>query len=232
MKDQFEAFQFSMENHFVPALTGYDSHKWRMERYYNEQVDNFLQAYLPLLDGVYKTWAKQKGPRKKDVWMVYDEYNSFVTSFVDTNEYPVRDNPLLFNISLRLQVSEIIGDKHINMFFPEFLEAMCRAVDKASPAPPGEKVEDWPMQKRVDQLLIRKLENIINSIIHTINHPDFKNVKEKFPSPIKDPSTDLYIIDSENNNFYQNYPINPTYSSISSRKGTKINTVTQNSKKT
>ena len=100
-----------------------------MERYYNEEVDYFLKAYLPILDALYMSWAKQKGPRKKDVWMVCDEFNNLVQSFVDVNEYPVRDNPLIFNYAIRLQENEIYTDKHLNMFLPEFLEALGRVID-------------------------------------------------------------------------------------------------------
>ena len=139
--------------------------------------------------------------------MVLEEYNSFVLSFVDQNEYPVRDNPLLFNESIKLQISEISGDKHLNMFFPEFLEGMCRAVDKASPIPIDEKSEDWNFNKRFEQPLINKLENVINVILKGITHPDYKVIKEKFPPLIKDHVTDLYIIDYENNPFYQGYII-------------------------
>ena len=139
--------------------------------------------------------------------MTYDEFNNFVLSFVDQNEYPIRDNPLLFNESIKLQISEIYSDKHLNMFLPEFLEGMCRAIDKASPIPNDEKIDDWNFNRRFEQPLINKLENIINVIIQKINHPDFKNMKEKFPPLIKDHTNDLYIIDYENNPFYQGYII-------------------------
>ena len=211
ISDQFEAFKYGMETNFSSALLGYDSHKWRTERYYNEGVDNLLQAYLPMLDGVYRSWSKQKGPRKKDVWMNLDEFNAFVCSFVDTNDYPVRDNPLLFNISIKLQVNEIIGDRHLDLMFPEFLEAMCRAVDKASPPPPGESSEEWPMQKRIEQPLVNKLENVIEQIVKMITHPDYKYLKDKFQRPIKDQATNLYVIDTDSNTYYQGYPINMSY---------------------
>ena len=139
--------------------------------------------------------------------MDLDEYNSFVLSFVDQNEYPIRDNPLLYNESIKLQISEISSDKHLKMDFPEFLEGMCRAIDKLSPAPPDEKIEDWPFEKRFEQPLINKLENIIHVIIKEINHPDFKNMKEKFPPLIKDPATELYILDYQNNPFYEGFII-------------------------
>lgn len=204
--DVLEAIKESFKIHYEPAIKGFEYHSWRKERYYNEQVDNFLKAYLPILDGLYKSWAKQKGPRKKDVWMVLDEYNNLVQSFVDIDEYPIRENPLYFNYSIRLQVNEINGDKHINMFFPEFLEALCRAVDKASPMPPDEQPEDWPKEKRAAQPLINKLENVIGRLIKLITHPDYKILREKFPMPAKDLATGLYIINYDNP-YYQGFII-------------------------
>jgi hypothetical protein len=177
-----------------------------MERYYNEEVDYFLKAYLPVLDGLYMSWAKQKGPRKKDVWMVCDEFNNLVQSFVDVNEYPVRDNPLIFNYAIRLQVNEIYTDKHLNMYLPEFLEALCRAVDKASPYPPGDSPDDWPKEKRAAQPLVNKLENIIGKLIKLITHPDYKILKEKFPTPEKEIGTGIYKPNYDNP-FYQGYII-------------------------
>ena len=54
-----------MEKHFLPALKDFDFHQWRVDRYYNENVDNFLKAFLPLLDAIFKSWAPLKDPRKK-----------------------------------------------------------------------------------------------------------------------------------------------------------------------
>lgn len=69
--------------------------------------------------------------------MILEEFNNFVLNFVD-KEFPVRDIPICFNLSMKIQVNEIDFDKHYNMLFPEFLEAMCRIVDKFSPIPLGE----------------------------------------------------------------------------------------------
>ena len=171
-KDVLEATKLAFEKHYDPAIKGFGYQNWCKERYYNEQVDNFIKAFLPILDGVYLSVAKQKGPRKKDVWMLLDEFNNFVQSIVDINEYPIRDNPYIFNMSINLQVNEIYTDKHVNMLLPEFLEALCRAVDKASPIPPGEPKEDWPLEKRQAQPLVKKLENILPMLIKLITHPD------------------------------------------------------------
>ena len=66
--------------------------------------------------------------------MILDEFNSMCLDIVD-NEFPVREIPIMYNYSMRLQVSEINSDKPFNMLFPEFLEAFCRVIDKYSPFP-------------------------------------------------------------------------------------------------
>ena len=204
----FEAVKKSFELHYDPVIKGFEYHQWRKERYYNEQVDNFLKTFLPLLDALYLSWAKQKGPTKKDVWMVLDEFNSLVQNIVDINEYPIRDNPFIFCQSIKLQINEIYSDKHLNMMLPEFLEALSRTIDRANPIPINDNKEDWPMEKRQAQPLVNKLENILPILIKLINGAEFKSLKEKFPMPLKDLATGLYIPNYENP-FYLGYVIKP-----------------------
>ena len=207
-KNIFEAVKMAFERHYDPVLNGFEYHQWRKDRYYNEQVDNFMKTFLPLLDALYLSWAKQKGPTKKDVWMDLDEFNSLVQSIVDINEYPIRDNPFIFCQSIKLQTNEIYSDKHLNMMLPEFLEALSRTIDRASPIPPNENKEEWPMEKRQGQLLINKLENVLPLLIKLIKGAEFKNLKEKFPMPLKDLITGLYVPNFENQ-FYLGYVIKP-----------------------
>ena len=67
LSDPMEAVRTAFIDHFDYAIKGFEYHKWRKERYYNEKVDNFLKTFLPLLDALYLSWAKQKGPTKKDL---------------------------------------------------------------------------------------------------------------------------------------------------------------------
>ena len=91
---------------------------------------------------------------------------------------------------------------------PEFLEALSRTIDRASPIPPNENKEEWPMEKRQGQLLINKLENVLPLLIKLIKGAEFKNLKEKFPMPLKDLITGLYVPNFENQ-FYLGYVIKP-----------------------
>jgi hypothetical protein len=50
----------------MPAMKEFNIHKWRIDRYYNEQVDNFIKAHLPLFDALYKSWAPRKDPGRRE----------------------------------------------------------------------------------------------------------------------------------------------------------------------
>ena len=47
-------------------MTDSNYHQWRFDRYYNEQVDNIIRAYLPLFDAIFKCWTSKKEPGKKE----------------------------------------------------------------------------------------------------------------------------------------------------------------------
>ncbi len=60
--------------------------------------------------------------------MTLEEFGSLVTKVAD-QDFPLREIPLCFNSSISLQMDEINYDRHYQMNFPEFLEALCRAID-------------------------------------------------------------------------------------------------------
>ena len=132
------------------------------------------------------------------------EFDIFISSFVD-KEFNTKENNLIFNQCIKLKENEIFNSEYLKMYFPEFLEGLCRVVDKLSPIPKDEKIEDWDFERRFNQTLIEKLENIFFILVKNIRHKDFKIMKEKFPPLVRDHFTDLYIIDYENNFFYTNY---------------------------
>ena len=61
------------------------------------------------------------------------------------------------------------------------------------------------MDKRKEQFLIEKIENIMPNLFKKINHPKFNYIRDKFISPLKNQITSLYIIDYNGNNFYKEY---------------------------
>ncbi len=190
-----ESLEYSFKNHFDAYLNQFDNHKWRMERYYNEFTDNVLKAYIPIFDAVFMSNAPIKKMGNKDShWMWLEEFTNICTALMDT-DFPVKDIPLIFNLSMRTKVNEIDSDMHYNMQFPEFLEAFARFADKLSPIPLGEEKSGWTMKMRQEQDLYIKIETLIPSLTKLIKG-DYRYVKDKFPMPQRDEEGYL-IIDYE-----------------------------------
>ena len=139
--------------------------------------------------------------------MSQEDFNNFILTFIesDSKEYKINNNPLIYHISKKIQIDEITNDEFLYLNLIEFCEALCRIIDIYSPAPPEEKIEDWPFEKRKDQLLIEKIENIMPQLYKKIDHPNFNLIRDKFISPLKDQITSLYIVDYKNNSFYNGY---------------------------
>ena len=60
-----DAIHHAFENNYMPVIKGYDIHSWRIEKYYNELVDNVLKAYYPIFNAIYKSWTPIKDGRRE-----------------------------------------------------------------------------------------------------------------------------------------------------------------------
>ena len=192
-----EAIEYAFINNYENYLNKYENNKWRIERYYLEEIDNFIKAHIPIFDAVYYSYAPQQIIGKSDShWMTLDNFIQLCNGLMDS-DFPVKEIPMIFNISIRLVIDEIHSDKQYHMLFPEFLEAICRFIDKLSPIPYGQEKSKWDFNRRHNQTLLKKLETMLPSLIKFIKDK-CKNVREKFVLPKKDKETWKYIIDYEN----------------------------------
>ena len=195
-----ESVQYAFDHNYNSYINQFDNHKWRKERYYNEEVDNILKAHIPIFDALFYSYSPQQIMGRKDsFWMTLDNFSNICTSLMDS-DFPVKDVPVIFSISMKLTTNEIYSDKHYNMIFPEFLEAICRFIDKLSPIPNDEETYKWDMKRRQEQPLYIKIETMIPRLIKLISG-QYKNVRDKFVLPNRDPETGLFII-NYNNPFY------------------------------
>ena len=148
----------------------------------------------------------EKGKEMDEIKMTQEDFNNFVMTLAGP-EYQSNENPLIFHMSKKIQIDEITNEDCLYLNLIEFCEALCRVIDIYSPAPPEEKIEDWPIEKRREQLLIDKIENVFPQLFKKIDHPKFNLMRDKFILPLKDQITSLYIIDYKNNPFYIGYEI-------------------------
>ena len=192
-----EAVDYSFEHHYDFYINQFDNNKWRKERYYNEAVDNILKAFIPIFDALFYSYAPQQIMGRKDsFWLTLEGYTNLCNSLMDS-DFPVKELPVLFSVSFRLTTNEIDYDKHYNMVFPEFLEALCRFIDKLSPIPPGEDPSKWDMKRRQAQPLRNKIQTMIPMLTRLISGA-YRNVRDKFVTPAKEEDVDLYKIDYDN----------------------------------
>ena len=191
------AVEYAFEHNYQSYLNMFDNNKWRIERYYLEEIDNIIRAHMPIFDAVFFSYAPQQIIGRKDsYWLTLDNFSNLCNHLID-KDFPVKEIPVIFNLSIRLIKDEIHSDKQYNMIFPEFLEAICRFTDKLSPIPNNEDPSKWNMSRRQSQSLFQKLETMIPRLVVLIKGK-YKNVKDKFILPIKDKETGLYIINYEN----------------------------------
>ena len=192
-----EAVEYSFEHHYDFYLNQFRNNKWREERYYNEEVDNILKSHIPIFDALFYSYAPQQIMGRKDsFWLTLDGFTNLCNSLMDS-DFPVKELPVIFSLSFRLTTNEIDSDKHYNMTFPEFLEALCRFIDKLSPIPPGEDPSKWDMKRRQEQPLITKIETMIPQLMRLISG-QYRNIRDKFILPQREEDTGLFKIDYDN----------------------------------
>ena len=192
-----ESVQYAFEHNYNSYINTFDNHKWRKERYYNEEVDNIIKAHIPIFDALFYSYSPQQIMGRKDsFWMTLDNFSNICQSLMDS-DFPVKEVPVIFSVSMRLTSNEINFDKHYNMIFPEFLEAICRFIDKLSPIPNNEDAFKWDMKRRQEQPLYIKIETMIPKLTKLILG-QYKNIRDKFVLPNRDPETGLFIINYNN----------------------------------
>jgi hypothetical protein len=52
-----EAIAMFLKEQVVKTFSNLDSHKWRLEKYWNEECDTVLKKYLPIIKELYKKYS-------------------------------------------------------------------------------------------------------------------------------------------------------------------------------
>lgn len=56
-KSASEAVALMMKDNFVKTFGGLDSHKWRMDKFWNEECDTVLKRYLPIIKELFRKYS-------------------------------------------------------------------------------------------------------------------------------------------------------------------------------
>ena len=128
-----EAVDKMFTEDLFPVFEKFDWHKWRVENLWNYEWENVLIRYQPILQKIYNKFSGKYSMPGKPKFMSIDEFiNLIVSSGVLCNETSVGNSELgaQFNLSMTTQVNEIERDRHIQMMYYEFTEALARVASK------------------------------------------------------------------------------------------------------
>lgn len=149
------AFKYSKQSHlgnsvkyFIEevvdkSLKNGKSQEFRINRYWNEHCDNVLRHHMNLLKDVYENFSGGSTRPGETTFMSPGEFEKiFVQSYLINERFANRDIFVCFNLAMQAREDELTSDAHLKMTFVEFIEAISRAADYLSLAPPSDKVRD------------------------------------------------------------------------------------------
>jgi len=182
-----------IDNNIMKDFGDVDAQKWRNERYWNEECDNLIKTNLTLFNHLYNTkGGAHKLPGEK-IFMSIQEFIAMMSEAGFINDvFTERDVAVSYNLAKMTEIDEVNYDKHMKLYFIEFLEATARCADIMSLPPPKSHEEEWPIELRKDQILAQKMENMLPSLLKICK----KEFIERYKFPVRDPETGLLVMAS------------------------------------
>lgn len=149
-----------LNEHLLPYFRKFDCHKWRIDNLWNLKCEEIFTKYHNVLQKLYNKYSGKYTMPGKARFMSIEEFVSLINdSEVLCNETAVGNAELgaQFNLSMTTQVNEVEKDKHLQMLFPEFWEALARVAAKIHVFPDidrevlfqeNQKIEETPILMR------------------------------------------------------------------------------------
>ncbi|CAG9334427.1 unnamed protein product [Blepharisma stoltei] len=128
-----DAIEKLAQTHLIPVFSKYDSNKWRYEKYLVEDVDLALKVHKMILDAIFKKYSGKKTLPGKKPFVSVEEFRTLCADAQFIREgFTTRESDICYSLSMMTQVDDLYKNKHLEMCYVEFLEAVCRAIDWAN----------------------------------------------------------------------------------------------------
>ena len=115
-----------------PVFREYDSHAWRKNVLWQEDVDYTLKTSLEQLKALYKKFiGKNSLPGAAQFMSLTEFTDCILASDCLSDNFGAKQIGNQYVLAMMTQVDEIDKDRHLNMLFVEFVEAIVRVADKA-----------------------------------------------------------------------------------------------------
>lgn len=116
---------------------------FRLKRYWNEYSDNVFRFYSDLLKEVYNNFSGALTKPGEEKFMSPGEFEKiFIAANLFSPSFANRDVYVCFNMAMQSRIDEHTSDAHLKMAFVEFMEAIARAAELMSLAPPSDEIRD------------------------------------------------------------------------------------------
>lgn len=108
---------------------------------WNRECDNVFKSYMPILKDLYARYSGAKAKPGQKKFVSLDELKRLCTDCdLYAEGFQDREIAIAFNNSVMIQVDEVNYDRHLQLYFVEFIEAFGRIAEKAALIPYSPKV--------------------------------------------------------------------------------------------
>lgn len=126
-----ECLTMMLNDVVIPYFKQFDSHAWRRKVCWQENVDYVLKKSLPVLKDIFKrNSGRYAAPGAPKFMSLFEFIDMLELGSVLQRDFNIKLLPQMFNLAMMTQVEEIESDRHLNMTFTEFLEALVRVAEK------------------------------------------------------------------------------------------------------
>ena len=170
----------------MPYMETIDSNKWRWDKYICEDVDLVLKSYKRILDGIYDKYSGRYTKPGAKNFMSLEEFEDICMDGGFINETLVqREIDISFNLAMMTQVDELNQNRHAEMTWVEFIEALSRVADQANvPTPKAGEDNQVDVNENAANLpLAQKLENMMPKLLQLCS----AHLQENFNFPSTSP---------------------------------------------
>jgi hypothetical protein len=169
LKSILNAITLLFESYLLPYMIQFDSNKWRVERYWNEDVELTFKAYKAILDAVYQRYSGRKSLPGQKPFVSVEEFRDLCNEASLVNDwFTSRDIELVYGLGMMTRVDEIFKKTHVEMKYVEFLEAIGRLCDMASYKGnlelTTEELKSLPLSKKIQNIMPKLLQVCYKSL--------------------------------------------------------------------
>lgn len=125
------------EENLLPQFNKFNCHRWRLAHLWCQEVDEAFQEHLEEINTLFKLNSGKYSKPGKAKFMSLDEFYQMITNsgILESKSLGSGEVGSLFNISMMTQVKELESERHMEMNFLEFVEAICRVAFKLNDFP-------------------------------------------------------------------------------------------------